>query len=58
MCGPINRIKSSEAFAEAGPLIDLVFMGINFLIVGALAYQVYKAVTAIREHEDWVRAVA
>lgn len=57
MCGPISRIKSAEAFADAGPLVDLVFMGLNFLIVGALAYQVYKAVTAIREHEDWQSVV-
>jgi heme/copper-type cytochrome/quinol oxidase subunit 2 len=53
LCGAKEKILAAPGFKDAKDPIELLFMSINVLIVTALGYGAFRAISAYREGEDW-----
>jgi len=53
LCSAKEKVLQAPGFKDAKDPIELLFISINILIVTALGYSAFRAISAYREGEDW-----
>ena len=53
LCAAKEKVLQAPGFKDAKDPIELLFISINILIVTALGYSAFRAISTYREGEDW-----
>lgn len=53
LCGPRATLSSTPPFSDYSTMIDMVFVGLNILIVSVLGYQAYRIIKSRNDGEEY-----